>query len=76
MSRKINHVVVESQRANQQTYSGGNGFVGTEIVVQFAKNGYTVRATARSAEKIAAWQKIHPEASSVECANTLIFDRI
>ncbi|KAJ6516362.1 hypothetical protein C8R45DRAFT_241387 [Mycena sanguinolenta] len=46
--------------------TGGNGFVGTEIVVQFAKNGYTVRATARSTEKISAWQKIHPEASSVE----------
>ncbi|KAJ7265879.1 hypothetical protein B0H12DRAFT_1200957 [Mycena haematopus] len=46
--------------------TGGTGFVGTEIVVHFAKAGYTVRATARSEGKIADWKKAHPEASSVE----------
>ncbi|KAF7367592.1 NAD(P)-binding protein [Mycena sanguinolenta] len=46
--------------------SGGTGFVGTEIVRQFAQAGFTVRATARSADKIAAWKQAHPEASDVE----------
>ncbi|KAJ7215115.1 hypothetical protein B0H12DRAFT_1032652, partial [Mycena haematopus] len=46
--------------------SGGTGFVGTEIVRQFAQAGFAVRATARSTDKIADWKKAHPESSSVE----------
>ncbi|KZP01482.1 NAD-P-binding protein [Calocera viscosa TUFC12733] len=47
--------------------TGGNGYVGTETVLELIKRGYKVKATIRSQAKAEAFNKLYPaESKSIE----------